>query len=217
MRDYIFNACEEIDASMFSGDAFQDTEHREELKKYIGRWEREIERIEKHFEIDSACVIVIEKGMEYKVKSDCCYISYLDTDDYIRTLDQYNCETYCEDCIDEVVSKLSDKIKNKDDEIEIPEDFLKLDYQVESSPENQNFTICGNCGNIIRSGIIWSEQEIEHWTGLSDEKMKECIESELERYELMELFDPTDGAVHEYPEETKSIAEKVIRIHDMCD
>lgn len=42
MRDYIEAACEEIDAAMFSGDAFHDPEHRKVLKEYMGRWEREM-------------------------------------------------------------------------------------------------------------------------------------------------------------------------------
>jgi hypothetical protein len=40
MRDYIQEACEQIDAAMFSGDAFMGQEHRKELREYIGRWER---------------------------------------------------------------------------------------------------------------------------------------------------------------------------------
>lgn len=42
LRDYLKNACEEIDAGVFSGDLlYQDTE-REELKDYLGRWSRAI-------------------------------------------------------------------------------------------------------------------------------------------------------------------------------
>ena len=42
MRDYIENACEDIDSAMFCGDAFHDPEHRRELTKYIERWQREM-------------------------------------------------------------------------------------------------------------------------------------------------------------------------------
>ena len=50
MRPYIFNALEEIDAAMFSGDAFfneeEGKEHREELRRYMNRWNREMNAIE---------------------------------------------------------------------------------------------------------------------------------------------------------------------------
>jgi ADP-dependent phosphofructokinase/glucokinase len=50
MRDYIEDACDNIDAAMFSGDAFLDPEHRKELRDYMARWERKMkewEEIEK--------------------------------------------------------------------------------------------------------------------------------------------------------------------------
>lgn len=46
MHESVENAIDEIDAAMFSGDTFHDDDNREELKKYIVRWNREIESIE---------------------------------------------------------------------------------------------------------------------------------------------------------------------------
>lgn len=46
MDEYLENACEEIDAAMFSGDAFSKDENRKALREYIGRWEREMKRLE---------------------------------------------------------------------------------------------------------------------------------------------------------------------------
>ena len=42
-RKYLEKACEEIDASIFSGDVLidEDTSDREELIQYIRRWARE--------------------------------------------------------------------------------------------------------------------------------------------------------------------------------
>jgi len=37
MRDYIHEACEQIDAAMFSGDAFLDDKKRKALREYMGR------------------------------------------------------------------------------------------------------------------------------------------------------------------------------------
>lgn len=46
MDNYLEEACEEIDAAMFSGDAFLKKDNRETLKTYIGRWEREMKKFE---------------------------------------------------------------------------------------------------------------------------------------------------------------------------
>ena len=42
MRDYIKDACEEIDAAVFSGGAFADAEERKTLRDYMERWGREL-------------------------------------------------------------------------------------------------------------------------------------------------------------------------------
>lgn len=50
MREYLKRAADEIDASIFSGDVLYCPKEREELKMYIGRWQRAIaqqEEIEK--------------------------------------------------------------------------------------------------------------------------------------------------------------------------
>ena len=46
MRDYIENACEEIDAAMFSSDAFMEKGERDALTDYIGRWQRKMKEWE---------------------------------------------------------------------------------------------------------------------------------------------------------------------------
>ena len=47
LRKYIEDACEEIDAAMFTGDAFYDEEHRKSLLDYMERWKKEIKRLDK--------------------------------------------------------------------------------------------------------------------------------------------------------------------------
>lgn len=42
MNRFVKNACEEIDAAMFSGDEFLDENSRKELREYMGRWTREL-------------------------------------------------------------------------------------------------------------------------------------------------------------------------------
>jgi hypothetical protein len=45
-QEYLTEACESIDATMFSGDSFLDPKNREELRWYIGRWTRQMALIE---------------------------------------------------------------------------------------------------------------------------------------------------------------------------
>ena len=45
--NHLENICEEIDASVFSGDMLYDDERRNMLKTYIGRWVRAIQQHEK--------------------------------------------------------------------------------------------------------------------------------------------------------------------------
>lgn len=42
MRPYVEEACELIDAAMFSGDSFLDDGNRKELRDYLARWEQEL-------------------------------------------------------------------------------------------------------------------------------------------------------------------------------
>jgi hypothetical protein len=46
MRDYIYDACEEIDAAMFSGEGFYSLDERTKLNDYIGRWQRKMKEFE---------------------------------------------------------------------------------------------------------------------------------------------------------------------------
>ena len=44
---YIFNATEEIDAAIFSGDTFSDPDCRKELREQLARWERGLKEWDK--------------------------------------------------------------------------------------------------------------------------------------------------------------------------
>lgn len=52
MNVQIDRAIDEIDAAVFSGDIFQERYNREELKRFIAKWLREIEQIEEFWESD---------------------------------------------------------------------------------------------------------------------------------------------------------------------
>jgi len=42
MDKHLLEACESVDATMFSGYAFLMAENREKLRSYMGRWQREL-------------------------------------------------------------------------------------------------------------------------------------------------------------------------------
>jgi len=46
MNEYLDDLCDQIDASMFSGDKFLKEENRKGLQEYIDRWQREMKRLE---------------------------------------------------------------------------------------------------------------------------------------------------------------------------
>ncbi len=51
LRPATLNACEEIDAALFSGDEFIDSpEAIDALKQYVQRWTRELNKLEQEAE-----------------------------------------------------------------------------------------------------------------------------------------------------------------------
>lgn len=46
MEPCLERACEEIDAGLFSGDAFENVSALSEFKEYVERWERRIKELE---------------------------------------------------------------------------------------------------------------------------------------------------------------------------
>lgn len=47
------NACETIDAALFTGDTLYDDEKRAKLKEYLGRWNRAVQRHEADADADA--------------------------------------------------------------------------------------------------------------------------------------------------------------------
>lgn len=43
MTEYVAEACEQIDAAVFSGDFLEDPDRVAKLEEYMGRWKRAIE------------------------------------------------------------------------------------------------------------------------------------------------------------------------------
>lgn len=56
MTEYLEEACEAIDAGMFSGDPFEELDNREELRYYMARWSRALDIISARlFEEEEEC------------------------------------------------------------------------------------------------------------------------------------------------------------------
>ena len=79
MLDYIENACEEIDAAMFSGDTFHKKKERTSLRKYIGRWTRQMNEFE---------------GVPEKVISACICLFFEELDGTWSRIPSYSCPVH---------------------------------------------------------------------------------------------------------------------------
>lgn len=114
-----------------------------------------------------------------------------------------------------------------DEECHEPEEHQALDYcadcakkiikdrplraVAESSPEDENFCQCEECGKILSASIIWTEQEMEHWL---EHTKPENLKDEQACYELMNILDWEGyGAYEKFPVEVEQIAQKVILHH----
>lgn len=161
--------------------------------------------------IKKAFNIVEKKGKNYIEKQDSNWISYTNKDDYIFDFDDFSCEDYCEDCIDKKIKEINKRIKDKDTNIKIPDDFNEICYQTESSKEGYGLCRCDECGEFIHQSIIWTEQELEHWLEVMNDEDWKKTKTINTHYELMKILDPVYGAVEEFPGKTLQIAKKVIR------
>jgi hypothetical protein len=136
--------------------------------------------------IKQAFEIVKDKGEKYKNKREIYYFEGC-------------CKNYCEDCIDKITKDRKRRGKC-------------VEYLTEYGPEYDDFLLCDNCGAIIETSILWSDQEIDHWSNLDDKELGESLSHSYSAYCLMKIFDSIYGAVKEYPDETSLLAKKVINV-----
>jgi hypothetical protein len=78
MSIFFNEACETLDAEVFTGDSLCEERNRKMLKEYIDRWTRQIKVFEGSF---SQCVCVV------------CGENYVDVDDGFDT---------CQDCLNKI-------------------------------------------------------------------------------------------------------------------
>lgn len=154
--------------------------------------------------IASAIAVVEVLADKYSPKEDSDWFEYYDKDGYVQSFEEDQ-GTYCEDCSE----TRKEEILN-DAEIEFPDDFDELRISTETSKENEDFLYCDSCGEIINCAIIWTEQELSHWTNLDDENWKNRKDCVTPYYQIYKILEETYGATEEYPDECLIIAQKVL-------
>lgn len=163
------------------------------------------------YKIKKAHEIVQKMGVLYKEKNDSNWISYIDNDNCIHTYDYFADDSFCEDCIPNKVKEINEKINKRKSNVGISNDFYKVCYQTESSREGTNFHYCDECREIIHQSIIWTDQEVDHWTNVMTDNNYRKIKNISTYFELMKVLDPVYGTINEFPEDTIRIAERVIK------
>ena len=147
--------------------------------------------------INKLIAAIAEKANLFKPKDSACYVSYEDKDGYIREFSDMGGTTFCESCISKAVKEA--------EEMELPEDFKEMTYEIETSVEREGFLTCENCGDIIRCSVIVDKQELEHWLSL---EAFDVNNAQL-CYELETLF--YEGKMT-YPDKCEEIAIKILQL-----
>lgn len=152
--------------------------------------------------IASAIALVKPIADKYEPKQRPMWFEYRTKDGYRISFDGDQ-STYCEDCVNERKEEIE-----KWDKKELPEDFDCLICSEETSREGSDFTHCESCGEIIECGILWTEQEMTHWTALKSEDWEQMKDSPYSNYEILKILED-DWC--EYEKEKQVIAECVLK------
>lgn len=154
--------------------------------------------------LKKAIELIAPLAKQYKPKNDANWVCTLDKQGEVNTLEEYNSDTYCEDCIEKVIRK----IRRKD--VKLPKNFKKFTYQTETSKEGEDFCVCSECGEIIEQSVIFTSQEIEYWNTLPSNEFNEALKNNRSCYELLELI--TDKFIDKkHQEAVRKIRERIIK------
>ena len=161
--------------------------------------------------LEKARQLIAPNAALYSPKNECNWVCYRDNEGYSHTYEPTNCEDYCEDCIGQVVEKLT-----QDKSAERPADFIGFCFDTESSKEDEGFCLCENCGKHIFVQIIWTEQELEHWLSLDENQWATALKDGSSCYELAAILDEYYGSITPFPTETQRIADLVVLYSSHC-
>lgn len=146
--------------------------------------------------IEKAIEIVFPLADKYKPKYELYYFVETNENNYLNSFEPEQDLNICEDCMAKVEARVQEKYRRKD-----------IELIVESSPENENFTFCDECGEHIETGYIFTEQEFEHWFRLEDEVFKKALTMEIECWELKQILEDCDNT-----ELREKLAERVVKL-----
>ncbi|MCU7570439.1 hypothetical protein [Riemerella anatipestifer] len=153
-----------------------------------------------------------EKADGYDIKKHLYYLEAIGFDGERAEL--YGYYSYCEDCINDVVSDFNAELKEKGSEVFHEVNFVNSYYfkiqkivgSQEYSPERDSFTMCEKCYELIDTQVLhaFSHQEIE---ALLPNSLKIENLSNRECYVIYELL-TSDLALEKHPEEIEELKAK---------
>lgn len=166
--------------------------------------------------IERAAALIEAKASEYEPKAGLFYPVFFDRQgDQLEEVQADEQDNICYDCYEKALMYFRARRKAglyKDD----------CDGQVagvglwrESSPEKEDFTLCGFCfEHIETSRLFRSEQEPDHWLSLSDEQFGGDLTNVKCCWELHTMLTDADAQEH-IPKALELVANRIISLHPL--
>ena len=162
--------------------------------------------------------IIKQKGDNFQ-GSSLCYLTGIDRHGY-QVCEVDGSESFCSNCIKKIASERNDELKrigyfafHKKHDCSSNQEFEKIGYSIESSPEEDDFILCENCGTEIDVYVLFTfSQEIEHWINeIENNNFSIDNISEQDAYRIYNCLTSMD-ALEKHPKEVKKLRKLINRI-----
>lgn len=162
--------------------------------------------------------IIKQKGENLQV-SNLYYLKGVDRYGY-QVCEVDGSEAFCSNCIKKIASERNDELKrigyfafHKKHDCTNNREFEKIDYSIESSPEEDDFKLCENCGTEIDVYVLFTfSQEIEHWINkIENNNFSIDNISEQDAYRIYNCLTSMD-ALEKHTKEVKKLRKLINRI-----
>lgn len=161
--------------------------------------------------------ILEKRALHFEENKICWSLNYLVGYDFEGNYCEINgYETFCDDCIQEQIDKLSKILDERGskyvhdhydcsrDEFEITE----IGYMEENCPETDDFCLCDSCGKLIHTSVLYTTDE-EHCYYLQPEvSLKLNDLSDCDCYRIYNLITAADS-ISKYPRQVKLLKQKL--------